>query len=363
MTKYLDNRMNFEDYPNLHQTIMGQHRQFESCRYIHNVIAIPTRNCWNPPTTGICNRYTLGRFVQGFLEMIIVRLIGGLGNQLFQYACGRNLALTNDTELKLDLSGFEKDKKRRYELDNFNIIESIATKEDLRNITWIKGLQILKDRTPFGVLTSSAQKRGLRYVAEKGPSYDSNIMKLRGDVYLNGYWQSEKYFQDIAPTIRREFSLREEPDEYNERNLSMIKGCNAVSLHIRRGDYVLEPKTMKFHGVLGDDYYSKALDIIKERVANPQVFVFSDDIQWVKENLESDLPLNFIDGNGPDRGHDDLRLMWSCKHHIIANSSFSWWGAWMSGHEDTVVIAPKRWFANEPMNSEQTIAPDHWCKI
>ena len=289
--------------------------------------------------------------------MIIVKLIGGLGNQLFQYALGRNLAQKKNTELKLDISGFEEYKLHKYGLHHYNIIENIATQEDIQRF---KPTQ----RQFFSYVTNKISKRILpwykqKYIIEPDISYNSDILKIAGDAYIEGYWQSEKYFAEISGIIMNEFSVKNEPDELNREMLTIINSTNSVSLHIRRGDYVSNRKTMEFHGVLGIDYYKRALNFMEEKVKNPLIFIFSDDIPWAKDNLKTDLPLHFINHNRVERNFEDLRLMSNCKHNIIANSSFSWWGAWLNKFPNKHVCAPGNWF-NSSENNTKDLIPASW---
>jgi hypothetical protein len=288
--------------------------------------------------------------------MIIVRLIGGLGNQLFQYALGRNLALKNNCELKLDISGFEDYKLHKYGLHHFNIVENIATKKDIREFkpTSRNFLFNLSNRISDSVLPWNKRK----YIVERDLNYNSNIFNVGGNAYLDGWWQSEKYFADISRIIRKELSVKNEPDGLNREILTIINSTNSVSLHIRRGDYVSNPQTKEFHGVLGMEYYMESLNLIEENVKDPQIFVFSDDIPWARDNLQTDLPVHFINHNGIEKNYEDLRLMSNCKHNIIANSSFSWWGAWLSKNKEKVVIAPKKWFSFQ-IRLEDRI-PSNW---
>jgi hypothetical protein len=292
--------------------------------------------------------------------MIIVKLIGGLGNQFFQYALGRNLALRNKTELKLDISGFESYKLHKYVLHHFNIVENIATKEDIQRF---KPTQ----RQFFSYVTYKISKLVLpwyqqKYISEPDFSYNSNIFRIKGNAYLDGYWQSEKYFAEQSKIILKEFSVKNKPDELNREMLAIIGSTNSVSLHIRRGDYVSNRKNTETHGVLGIDYYMRALNFMEEKVKNPQVFVFSDDIPWARENLKTDVPLHFIDHNGVERNYEDLRLMSNCKYHIIANSSFSWWGAWLGRFPDKQIYAPRNWFKSSD-NDTKDLIPETWDLI
>jgi hypothetical protein len=292
--------------------------------------------------------------------MIIVKLIGGLGNQFFQYALGRNLAIKNNTELKLDISGFEDYKLHKYGLHHFNITENIATKEDIQKFKPAKRqfLSGLSGKISKHLLPWYKQK----WIIEQNFVYNSDIFKIGRDVYLDGYWQSEKYFFDISEIIRNEFTVKNDPSGLNQDMLKIILDTHSVSLHIRRGDYFSNPKTKEIHGVLGLEYYRKSLNLIGEKVKDPQIFVFSDDIPWTRDNLKTDLPLHFIDHNGVENNYEDLRLMSNCKYHIIANSSFSWWGAWLGTNADKITIAPSRWM-NDPSWDIRNIIPENWIKI
>ncbi len=181
-------------------------------------------------------------------------------------------------------------------------------------------------------------------------------------MYLQGYWQSEKYFKDIEKIIRDDFTFSEEPDYQNKQMADTIKCCEAVSLHVRRGDYVSNPVTTEYHGICSEDYYRRAVREVERYCKNPQFFVFSDDPSWAKENLETGYPTTIIDFNGSEKDYEDLRLMSLCQHHIIANSSFSWWGAWLSWNPQKIVIAPKKWF-NRPEINTQDLIPESWIRI
>jgi len=294
--------------------------------------------------------------------MIIVRLIGGIGNQFFQYALGRNVAIKNNTELKLDISGFEKYKLHNYGLNHFNIVENIATITEIQQFK-----PIWRQFFPYAENTLSKfflpwYKQN--YILEPDFSYNPDIFKLKKNAYLEGVWQSEKYFSDISEIIRKEISVKNEPDGLNQELLNLIQRTNSVNVHIRRGDYASNPKTQEKHGLLNLEYYINSLKLIEEKVRNPHLFVFSDDIPWVRENFKIDLPICFIDHNGIEKNYEDIRLMSSCRHHIIANSSFSWWGAWLSNNPGKIVIAPKRWFALGSLDKKTTdLIPSGWIQL
>jgi hypothetical protein len=292
--------------------------------------------------------------------MIIVRLIGGLGNQLFQYAIGRNLSIKTGMELKLDISGFEAYKLHAYSLGHFNIQEKIATKDEIAKLSryaahkgkiwWLRNY-LFADPTIY-----IKEKRDLEF------QYDPTIMDAHGAVYLDGYWQNEKYFKDIEKILRQEFSVEEALAGQDKVIAESMAGTNAVSVHIRRGDYVTSAKTNAVHGTCDPDYYRRAAKLIAEKSPHPHFFVFSDDHEWVKNNIIFDNPTTYVAHNDASRNYQDLRLMSLCRHNIIANSSFSWWGAWLNANPGKIVIAPKQWVADQTRDAGDLI-PQTWIKI
>ena len=285
--------------------------------------------------------------------MIIIKLNGGLGNQLFQYSLGRKLSIKNNDIFKLDLSGFTKDNPRSYSLGHFNIVENLAKKEDVAKFNK-KGLSKL-----FEKIKPYYKKSVIKY---KGYDFDQNILKLSGNFYLDGYWQSEKYFQDIENTIRKEITLKEPlPSKYYEL-INAIKNSDSVSVHIRRGDYVANKKFSKIYNSLDEKYYQRAIKFIAERISDPRFFIFSDDIEWAKRNLDIPYPKIFVSGENEMKDYEELILMSLCKHNIIANSSFGWWGAWLNKNPDKIVISPDKWFNNET-DSAKDLIPQNWIRL
>jgi len=292
--------------------------------------------------------------------MIIVRLNGGLGNQMFQYAAGRERSLSLKVPLLLDLTAFKKYPSRSYRLGHFNIRAEIAQDEEVAQF-W-----------PEGVKGFAARARSLpdylkpwyrrAVVREQHFQYDPDFKKTGSGIYLLGVWQSEKFFKDIAPVIREDFTLASTPDERNTQMLHMIDNCESVSLHVRRGDYVSDKKTQAFHGTCSEDYYQAAISNIGERIRDPHFFIFSDDPRWAETNLKIPFPSTIVDINGPEKDYADLIMLSRCRHHIIANSSFSWWGAWLSTNPEKTVIAPRRWFAVSTMNTDDLI-PQSWIRL
>ncbi len=295
--------------------------------------------------------------------MIITRLCGGLGNQMFQYAAARRLAEKHRTELKLDLSFFsmELDKDttpRAYALDIFKTIQTAATPWER-----FKLYPHSKNRHKNMVLTRLI-RFGLikdRRYAEKHCNFDPAVLHLTGRTMLDGYFQSEKYFKDIEEIIRREFTLKSPLSAKAAAIQKQIKETESVSLHVRRGDYITNKAAGQFHGMCYADYYQRAIAIIKEKIKHPHFYIFSDDPKWVKENIHIPNPHTYI-ADHTDKDYEELILMAHCKHNIIANSSFSWWGAWLNNPPHKIVIAPTRWFTDEKIDTSDLI-PKSWTRI
>jgi len=288
--------------------------------------------------------------------VVIVKLLGGLGNQMFQYAFGKKMALKNNCDLKLDLSFYQEQNARRYELDHFNITPAIATSPEVEAL---KQKQVRQENLRFKFLF----KPRPYFIHEKNLAFNPAYFNTRDQVYIDGYWQSEKYFIDAAPQIREDFRFATPPSNNNRLMLSQIESCNAVSIHIRRGDF-LAAEFIEIHGLCSVEYYNDAVDIMAKKIEKPVFFVFSDNIPWAKQNIKTNQEICFVDINDDHSAFEDLRLMSACKHHIIANSSFSWWGAWLNAGENKLVIAPKKWFANEDMNkASSSIVPENWIRI
>lgn len=269
--------------------------------------------------------------------MIIVRLIGGLGNQLFQYARARHLAEFNKTNLKLDLSEFQRYELHHYSLSHFNIIESIATEDDLRPMIEFK---------------------------ERHFHFDEEHKTIGDGLILKGYWQSEKYFIDISDIIKNEFQVKTAISARGTEISMLIKNSNSVSLHIRRGDYNPGSYNDQILDALSINYYIKAIKKLGDNEINLRFFVFSDDPEWAKSNLKIAYPVVYVDHNTAETNYEDLYLMSLCKHNIIANSSFSWWGAWLNNNPGKKVYAPKCWFNSNVRNiDEKDVIPEAWFKV
>lgn len=292
--------------------------------------------------------------------MIITRLVGGLGNQMFQYAIGRRLSCMHHVPLKLDISGFKDYTLWTYRLDHFAIHADIASVPEIEEVKFHSRTGVLRAMGNLVVYSVPYYQRNI--YREPHFFYDPNILKCKNDVYLEGYWQSEKYFKNIEHLIRSEFTPVTEPDNPNEKMADEIRSCESVNLHVRRGDYVSNSTTNAYHGTCSLEYYRGAIRIIEKNVINPRFFIFSDDPLWVRDNINTGHPSTIVDFNGPDKDYQDMRLMSLCQHHIIANSSFSWWSAWLSTNPQKIVIAPKRWFAAQGIDTTDLL-PESWIRL
>lgn len=291
---------------------------------------------------------------------VYTALLGGLGNQMFQYAAGRALALRKQVPLKLDTTGFAAYRLHQgFELQRvFSCGIELASRADIRNVLGWQATPLVR-RVLQKPLCSALRKHA--FVVEPHFQYWPEINHVPDACYLSGYWQSERYFKDAEAVIRADFSFRQPLSSVNEQVAEHMQRVNAVSLHVRRGDYVSDSRTHATHGVCPADYYAAAMQHMAERVDNVHFFVFSDDMQWVREYLQFEHPVDFMEHNRGEASHNDMHLMSLCKHHIIANSSFSWWGAWLNPRADKKVIAPQKWFANN--NVTDDLYPPGWTRL
>ncbi len=286
--------------------------------------------------------------------MIITRIIGGLGNQMFQYAYAKALEQKGH-EVKIDISAFETYKLHGgYQLDKYNIDLDSSIKDE--NDKFYKNTFFYKVLRRFGMDFS-------RRIKEKSLLFDKKFLEIDDNSYLDGYFQCEKYFKDIREIILKQFTINQDISNYTKEIKNKIQNSqNSCSLHIRRGDFV-NSTNINIHGACDIEYYKKAIQYLEEKVVNINYFIFSDDIEWVKENLAIQNAI-YIDSKEKRIPHEDIYLMSLCKNNIIANSSFSWWGAWINRNENKIVIAPKRWFADDKLeNQSKDIVCESWVKI
>lgn len=297
--------------------------------------------------------------------MIIVKIQGGLGNQLFQYALGRKLSLIHNVSFKLDIEHFENEAWGRiYRLNEFNIVENIASKQEIQRFT--KYEAFLKKYWPIrSILARLKLERkflnmgGLR--REYQFNFDSETLETKDNALFDGFYQTEKYFKDIEDVIRKDLEFKHKPNQENAAMLDKIRSVESVCIHVRRGNFITDKHSNNWHGICSPDYFEKALSEMKKRVTNPYFFIFSDDKEWARNNLKIENS-TVVDINGPDADFEDLRLMSNCNHFILANSSFSWWSAWLSPNKDKVVIVPSQIFKTYKNNTID-FAPKEWIQI
>lgn len=292
--------------------------------------------------------------------MICVRLKGGLGNQMFQYATGRRLACLHNVPLKLDLSWFRKNlpgvTPRSYSLGHFPIHAVPATDHEIAQ------LYVPQPGRIRSFINTISPRYTKTHIRARNFHFDPTILCLPDNIYLDGYWQSEKYFSDITPVIRSDFTMSTVPEGRNQEVAKTIEGSNAISIHFRRGDYVTDAKSVARYSECSINYYRRAVELVSLQVKRPHFFVFSDDPSWVREHFTIPHTMAVVDNNGSDNAHEDLRLMSMCRHHIIANSSYSWWGAWLNPRPDKLVIAPSLWF-NETSFDTKDLLPPSWLRV
>lgn len=289
--------------------------------------------------------------------MIVSHIKGGIGNQLFQYALGRTLAENANEELYLDNSLFTSGKSwnRAFRLDKFGFKYKVASKEDIQKFQEVKSVGVLQK-----ALQSLNILKKFEIISEDASQINLSLKQKRGNLYLKGYWQSEIYFKEIREILIKEWVPSFELSMNAKQYLKLINDTNAVCVHFRRGDYVSVESIQKSFGILPIKYYQQAIHNLSNSISNIELFIFSDDIPWVKSNFHSDLPTHFIDNINLD--YEELYLMSCCKHNIIANSSFSWWGAWLNNHSEKQVFAPQPWFINYAADMSGMV-PNGWNKI
>ena len=291
--------------------------------------------------------------------MVVVQLQGGLGNQLFQYAAGRALALRTRSSLLLDISQVGKGRYRPYRLDVFNLDAQPARKRDVpfefrlphRSPLARKVFARLPQRLP----THAAL--GPKIVREKGFAFDESVAGSTGDVYLVGFWQSPRYFEDATDAIRADLALTPQSAGVEPMLAAKLQREGTVSVHVRRGDYVDNP----LFSPCSADYYRQALELLADGITLSAAYVFSDDIEWARREVRFTVPTVFMSEVHTDSDIADFYLMSQCHHHVIANSSFSWWAAWL-GDGSGCVVSPRRWFDDTAMDTRD-LRPAHWLVL
>lgn len=283
--------------------------------------------------------------------MIIVCLMGGLGNQMFQYAAAKALAKKFETTFALDLSFLKKDPngaytKRNFELGTFKIeITLMPESFEIFFKYWN-----YKRFFNFRYLLS-----GYKLYKEQAFVFDENFFELGKKIYLIGIFQNEKYFSHLRNELMKDFQFRDEFLTGIKHLEKEVIENNSVSVHVRRGDYIQNQNALNYHGICSMDYYMNAMNFMKSKINNPVFYIFSDDIEYCKQTFK-DKNVVFMENQN---AYQDMHLMKACRHHIIANSSFSWWGAWLSDYPEKMVIAPKYWL-REKETRMLDVVPQSW---
>lgn len=284
--------------------------------------------------------------------MVVTNIYGGLGNQMFQYAIGKSMAVYKHEELFIDSSIFDNYELRNFQLDDFNVNYKPIKfgKLSIYKINNKYKLHILKKINKYLKITPKIFFEKDEFI------FDDSVFDAKSFLFV-GYWQSYKYFEKIRGVLLKEFTLKNRLDTVNLEILNRIITSNSVSIHIRRGDYV----TDDVNSVSSLAYYDEAIDYVVKYIKKPVFYIFSDDIDWVKSNLNTkSQKLEYIDNNkqNPER---DMELMKNCKNNIIANSTFSWWAAWLNDNNDKIVIAPKIWVHNK--STSKDLIPTSWIVL
>lgn len=293
------------------------------------------------------------------LRQVVARIEGGLGNQLFQYAAARSLADRLQCGLSLDLRGIAENGDRPFQLDIYHVRAEVADAEMLAALPPWRSSRAGRIRQSLSFLMPDLFRSPV--FLPHSFAYDARIEKLERPVYMVGYWQTERYFAWNRAQILQDITLSQSAAE-NMFWLQKIRSCNSVSLHVRRGDYVSSATAALQHGTCDLAYYQSAIAALVRQEPDIELFVFSDEPQWASDNLRFPVPTHIVNANPPDRGYLDLELMRHCQHHVLANSSFSWWGAWLCVNPRQAVYAPGRWFANSGIDASD-IVPTRWRRL
>jgi len=291
--------------------------------------------------------------------MIIVKLNGGLGNQMFQYAAAKSLALINNDDLKIDTTVYNIP-------DNKNTSRTLDITDFMISFVEAKPNEISSIKSPYGCFSNLMRYIKQRFLRKYYIDWHPEVMKKTGDIYMDGYFQSENYFSTKKELVLNDFVLKNHlSEQINLNALEILSREVSVSIHIRRGDYVSDARARKFHLICNVDYYQRAVNLVKNYYPNAHFFIFSDDPQWVKENITFSARASFVsfgrNNIGSLRASQELILMSKCCHHILSNSSFSWWGAYLNRSPNKLVIAPDRW--NNGSSLQRNILPDGWLRI
>jgi Glycosyl transferase family 11 len=296
------------------------------------------------------------------MPLVVSRMMGGMGNQMFQYSAGLCVARRLGAAHRLHLAQPAEATVRQFSLACFPLKSRFAAPWELPVSAWAakrgwlerKAVQACERVVPrrFTVLTQT------------DTPLDDRLFSATGSVYLDGYWQSEAYFSDVSEEVRSLFTSW--PTLSGEMRVvnSAIAGCSSVAVHVRRGDYVSNRQSSRSHGVCPTSYYASGVAEIARRRDDVTAFVFSDEPEWCRQHLELGCRTTFVEGSANHPDWEDMAVMSHCRDHVISNSSFSWWAAWLASAEDKIVVAPRRWFLDEARESRaSTIVPPTWLRL
>ena len=295
--------------------------------------------------------------------MIIANICGGLGNQMFQFANAYALAKNLNRKLALctDMIGTFDSSHNGFELERvFNISVPVLDKfqrDDVFGLFSSVTARKLISRSPFRFL----QPKNFLYesVFVKIPEQQLKFVK---NLYLEGYWQSEVFFSSRASDIRSLYQFDIVCDESNSQTLQQITATNSLAIHVRRGDYISNDAAANLHGIPSVDYYYRAIDYVSRCKGPVEIFAFSDDPGWVRDTFAGSYPtIKIVDHNTGNKSHIDMYLMSQCKHIVTANSTFSWWAAWLNQHPERLIVAPKNWFASK--SEPDNLIPKTWIRL
>jgi hypothetical protein len=302
--------------------------------------------------------------------MITVRLKGGQGNQMFQYAFARALAIRNGDHFQMDLAPLLDRTPRSnfifrgYDIDVFNIEEQLTI---LSRAALAVPIPVLWAGVSV-FLTAVKKALSIQRVVREKAAFDLESIPRHGNFYLDGAWQDEKYFASIAPMVRKEFALREPLGPHAQGLADEIVRHESICVNVRRADFVNLPRSIQAHGFVGLEYYEKGMKLIVDRLKKSQasdlrVYVFSDEIDWCRENIKfPGIPTEYVDHEYKGKKFEVyLHLMALCKNFLIPNSTFGWWGAWLANHQEKIVVAPKQWYADPSIQHDPV--PIDWIRI
>ncbi len=300
--------------------------------------------------------------------MIIVKIIGGLGNQMFQYALGRSLSIKQNCKLKLDTSWYkEYDKiedtndpnkatKRDYLLKFFNISGRIIPNWYLPAI---KKIPLIRKYYPKVARIIPNKLFNYKVLVEDDFSWIN--IKNQNNYFVTGYWQKSLYFDKYENIIVSDFRLKNPLSVINQKYYEQILSTNSVAIHIRRGDLISNPSVAKLQPTCSLEYFYSGIKTISNKVKDLSLFIFSNDMEWCKNHFKNQYPTIFVDSIGND--HEHFFLMSKCKYQVIANSTYSWWAAWLNQYPAKIIVAPKNWYHDTQLNELAIFIPNNWIKI